>query len=137
MHKKQLIVGIGFAVLSVILGAFGAHGLEKHIESGLMTAKQLNSWETAARYQMYHAFAIIAIGLYSLVAGDSKWIRFSFLFFVTGIVFFSVSLYLISTRDVIGLTNWKWLGPVTPLGGISFMLGWICFGWAVLKKKSS
>lgn len=122
-------------MLAVILGAFAAHGLQRYVESGLMDEKMLHNFETGARYQMYHAFAIILCGVISNIQGETRWLHASFWLFITGILLFSGSLYLISTRNVIGMESWHWLGPITPLGGISFIAGWSMIIIHIMKKK--
>jgi uncharacterized membrane protein YgdD (TMEM256/DUF423 family) len=102
--------------LCVVFGAFGAHALKESL-----APEQLQVFETGVRYQFYHTFAILACGLLAGhfntgVAGK---------LFMAGIIGFSGSLYLLSTRTLTGLESWTWLGPVTPLGGLCFILGWI------------
>lgn len=125
MIKKSIATGAILAMLAVILGAFAAHGLQKYVDSGLMDEKMLRNFETGARYQMYHAIAILICGIIAKVQTESKWLHASFWLFITGILLFSGSLYLLSVRNVIGLESWHWLGPVTPLGGVAFIAGWI------------
>ncbi len=135
MSKKILATGFIFAALSVIIGAFAAHGLQKYIDSGLMDEKMLKNFETGARYQMYHAFAIIICGILVQISGESKFLKISAWLFTIGIIFFSGSLYLLSTRNVLGMTNWQWLGPITPLGGLCFISGWILLAVGMLRKN--
>ncbi|MFM2019276.1 MAG: hypothetical protein RL007_2932, partial [Bacteroidota bacterium] len=85
------------AMLSVIFGAFAAHGLQKYVDSGLMDEKMLRNFETGARYQMYHALAILICGIVAKVQSESKWLYASFWLFITGILLFSGSLYLLAT----------------------------------------
>ncbi len=102
-------------------GAFGAHALR-----GRLTAEDLQIFETAVRYQMYHALALLAVGLFS-----SRWPSFSVTVagwcFLAGIVIFSGSLY------VLVLSGIRWWGAVTPLGGTVFLIGWILLLWAALR----
>ena len=135
MANRSILFGCISAALAVILGAFAAHGLEKHLETGLMDLHQMEIFETGARYQMYHAFALIALGLIAKVFGESKLLKAAMWLFVTGILFFCVSLYLLATRNVIGLEDWTWLGPITPLGGLCFVAGWICICLPVFNKR--
>ena len=134
MSKKSLVTGSLFAALAVILGAFAAHGLKPYVESGKMDLQMLQNFETASRYMMYHAFALIICGILGKVLGESKLFKIASILFIVGIVFFCGSLYLLSTRDVIGLTNWKWLGPITPLGGLCFISGWVLLAIGTLKS---
>lgn len=132
MRKKLLLFGGLFALLAVILGAFGAHGLK-----ALITTEQLQTFHTGVKYQFYHSFALILMGLLLHLPYfvDNKFIHRAGFFFIIGIFLFSGSVYLLATRDVIGLTNWKWLGPITPLGGLTFIIGWISFIIGVSKSK--
>ncbi|MBX7224707.1 MAG: DUF423 domain-containing protein [Chitinophagales bacterium] len=106
--------------LAVVFGAFGAHGLKPHL-----SPEQLQSYETAVKYQFYHTFALLAIGILMNIypklnlalAGD---------FFLVGIILFSGSIYLLSCKELLGLGNFsKILGPITPIGGLCFIVGWV------------
>ncbi|ASD67888.1 DUF423 domain-containing protein [Pseudoalteromonas piscicida] len=111
MAKLYLIIGSVFCLLSVALGAFAAHGLK-----GRLSDYAIGIFNTAAQYQMTHGLAIIATaflikwGLKVQVAGG---------FFIAGVLLFSGSLYLLA------LTGMKWLGPITPIGGICFLIAWV------------
>jgi uncharacterized membrane protein YgdD (TMEM256/DUF423 family) len=111
----------GFA--GVGLGAFAAHGLRLRLEPAMLAV-----FETAVRYQMYHAFALAAAAW-----GWARWQRREFAwaggFFTTGIVMFSGSLYWLA------LSGPEWLGPVTPLGGLAFLAGWACLGVGALRAS--
>lgn len=111
------------AALSVAIGAFGAHGLKKILEE---TGK-LETFETAVKYQFYHVFGIIIIGLILKHYQDSllTWAGFLML---GGIVIFSGSLYILSLSGV------KWWGAVTPIGGVLFVVAWVMLGWSVWKS---
>ena len=121
MHRLFLLSGAVFAALAVAAGAFGAHGLKNRLGPEL-----LGVFETGVRYQMYHALALILLavlaarlpGRLTLFAGG---------FFIAGIMLFSGSLYLLS------LTGQRWLGAITPLGGLAFLLGWCSMIAAGLK----
>ena len=107
-----IIAGSFFAALAVIFGAFGAHGLKSKI-----SAEDLVIFETGVRYQMYHSLGLILLGL----LGISTSINISQLpglLFILGIIVFSGSLYLIP------LTGLRWLGAITPIGGILLIIGW-------------
>jgi uncharacterized membrane protein YgdD (TMEM256/DUF423 family) len=124
MNKKFLTAGALLAAVAVILGAFGAHYLKK-----IVTPESLQTFETGVRYHFYHAFALLAAGiLYEAFA--SKFLKWAGNFFLAGIVLFSGSLYLLCLQPA-----WRWLGPVTPLGGLCFILGWIFLALAVTKKN--
>jgi uncharacterized membrane protein YgdD (TMEM256/DUF423 family) len=100
----------GFVVVG--LGAFGAHGLRS-----MLDAARLGTWETAVQYQMLHVVALLAVGLLSLRANLAV-LRWSGWSFVLGTLLFSGSLY------VLAITGVRWLGMITPLGGLCFLLGW-------------
>lgn len=110
--KLSLIIGAVLGFTAVILGAFGAHGLKHVLDAGA-----LNTFEIAVRYQMYHVLAILLIGALSPVASKT-WLNRAAIGFIAGVVLFSGSLYLLI------FTGQKWLGPITPLGGLCLMLGW-------------
>jgi uncharacterized membrane protein YgdD (TMEM256/DUF423 family) len=111
-------LGAGSALIAVALGAFAAHGLRARL-----TPELLNTFETGARYQMYHALGLLAVawacgrwpGAAAVLAG---WL------FVAGTIVFSGSLYLL------GLGGPRWLGAITPFGGLAFLIGWLAFVWA-------
>ena len=98
--------------LAVMAGALGAHGLE-----GRLTPEQIGSWSTASQYHLLHSIVLLALALFALQTG--KEIRISGSLFVAGTVMFSGSIYLLL------LTEQKWLGPVTPLGGLFLIAGWV------------
>ena len=112
-----------------MLGAFGAHALKAMLEPD-----QLQVFETGVRYQMYHSFALILAGLLSEKFPSRK-IRYAGNLFLTGIIFFSGSLYLLSMKGVLGIESWIFLGPVTPLGGLCLIAGWALFLLSVLKNN--
>ncbi len=128
MQKLFLSIGAVAAGTAVILGAFGAHALKEKI-----AADQLPIFETGVRYQMYHAFALIILGLmFDRFSGPM--LNYSGYSFILGIIFFSGSLYLLSMRTLLGIESWKFLGPITPLGGLCFIGGWVLMLICVLKK---
>ncbi len=120
MDRLLLILGSLLAGLAVALGAFGAHALRDRLDADL-----LNTFETAVRYQMYHALGLLAVGLVLARFSSSSFIPLSGWLFVAGIVLFSGSLYLLCFTGV------RWLGAVTPFGGVAFILGWLLFAWGV------
>lgn len=129
MTTRTLLVAACVAGgLAVILGAFGAHALKARL-----TADQLQSFETGVRYQMYHAFALFACAWLldrgAPAAGTAGTLM------LAGILLFSGSIYLLATRELTGLTNYRWLGPVTPLGGLCFIVGWITLAAAALRSR--
>lgn len=118
MAKKWMAWGAVLAMTAVALGAFGAHGLK-----AALTADRLEIFNTGVRYQFYHAFALLFLGLWAKAVPDNRWISRAGSAFVLGVFLFSGSLYLLAVQD---LLQWpvSWLGPVTPLGGVAFIIGW-------------
>jgi uncharacterized membrane protein YgdD (TMEM256/DUF423 family) len=100
----------------IILGALGAHG---HIHDVISTNGYLDQWQTAAHYHQLHAVALLILSLLSRDASGSSRFLASFVAFIAGILLFSGSLYLLA------YTSTKWLGAVTPFGGLAFMIGWL------------
>ena len=122
MERVFFTIGALFAFAGVAAGAFGAHSL-----NGRISNEMLLVFEVGVRYQMYHAFALIAAAWVhatwpSALATSGGW------FFVAGILLFSGSLYLIS------LSGLRWLGAITPLGGAAFLVGWMCLAMAVWRS---
>ncbi len=128
MYKLYLTGGSSLAALAVILGAFGAHALKTKL-----SGDNILIFETAVRYQMYHSFALIAVFLLSSKINSSL-LNYSGIFFIAGIFLFSGSIYLLSCRELLGIEGWKsFLGPLTPLGGLCLIIGWICVVVASIK----
>ncbi len=120
MNDKRLLLICGIlGTLAVGLGAFGAHGLKN-----VLSTDKLDTYTTGITYHFYHVIGLLGIILLLRVS-PSKWFTRAAFLFIIGIIFFSGSLYLLATREVIGLTNYKWLGPMTPIGGMFFILGWV------------
>lgn len=115
MNAKFFLLAGGIAgLLAVILGAFGAHGLEKAV-----SAKALSVFKTGVQYQFYHAFALIISGILYHLSQENKLFKLSGIAYLVGIFIFSGSLYLYT------LTGIRTFGMITPLGGLSFMAGWL------------
>lgn len=104
---------------AVIIGAFGAHGLKPHL-----SPYQLEIFEKGVQYQFVHALALFGTALLMSRNTPNKLLRWSANYFVVGIFLFSGSLYLLACRDLIPISV-AWVGPVTPLGGLCFLGGWI------------
>jgi uncharacterized membrane protein YgdD (TMEM256/DUF423 family) len=130
MHKNYLIAASIFGGLAVALGAFGAHGLEKITSD----EKILHGFQTGVQYQMYHALALLAIAI-MYEKFQNKWIKWSGRCFIAGIIFFSGSLYLLTFLKIQGSGAVKFVGPMTPLGGIFFIVGWLFLLVSAEKKK--
>lgn len=126
-HRSTLLAAAALGATGVALGAFGAHGLKAF----LLERGMLNAWETAARYQLLHAAALLgaAAWLRSAAGTGAKWIGRAAACWSVGVVLFSGSLYSLA------LGGPNWLGPVTPLGGVAFMLGWVLVGFAAIAKE--
>ena len=131
MYRTAVVTGAIFAGTAVILGAFGAHALK-----GILDATQLVSYETGVRYQFYHSLALLITGIaYAWQPAKMfKWATFSF---ITGILMFSGSLYLLTFLKISGQVGLKGLGIITPIGGIFFILGWIFLVAGALKRKQA
>lgn len=114
MIKPLLIVSALSGLITVAMGAFGAHGLK-----GKITPELLNAFQTGVQYQIYHTLALMLVLLFSLHFPDSKELRWTCFAFILGMILFSGSLYALA------LGGPRWLGPVTPLGGVSLMAGWV------------
>ena len=128
MNKQLIIVASVFGILAVVLGAFGSHGLKNLIDSA-----GIDVWKTAVSYQFYHTFALLFLAL--VPPSAIKNVKLAAWFFVLGILFFSGSLYLISLKDFLGISQLSILGPITPLGGLCFILGWSVILYSALKNK--
>jgi uncharacterized membrane protein YgdD (TMEM256/DUF423 family) len=106
-------------LISVIFGAFGAHALRAMID-----AASLENWKTATHYQFNHGVALFIVAILMLHV-NNKLLKYAAIFFSLGILFFSGSLYFLSLRSLFSV-NLMWLGPLTPIGGLCFMIGWLC-----------
>ena len=126
MNSKQILQLAGISgVLAVGLGAFGAHSLE----ALLIQNGRLDTFQTAVNYHFYHTLALLGIGILATVKPDWKGISFAAWSMVLGILIFSGSLYVLS------LTGITWLGAITPLGGLAFILGWSSLVYLSFKNK--
>ena len=130
MNKKIIITASLLGMLAVITGAFGAHGLKEKLAPA-----QLEVWHTAVQYHFYHVFALLFLSTFARFKNNM--IITSFYFFVLGIILFSGSLYLLACRDILGLSPnlIKTIGPITPIGGLLFIIGWLMLAFAALRHK--
>lgn len=124
--RRWAALGALTMAIAIGMGAFGAHGIR-----GRVSDRMLAIWETAARYQAYHALGLLALGLLRdrLDAGAKQIDRVAMLFIV-GMLIFSGSLYLLVA------TNLRWLGAITPLGGVSWISAWILLSVTLARSKS-
>jgi len=126
MQRKLMIIGAIMAMLSVVIGAFGAHMLEPIVGEDAMKV-----YETGVQYHMAHALGIILIAVVAGLRGDSRKLAWAGWLLFAGIILFSGSLYVLT------LTGIKELGAITPIGGVAFIAGWICLiAEAAARKKS-
>ncbi len=127
MKNKLVVWASIFGLTAVILGAFGAHSLKN-----IVSANMLSTWQTGIQYQFYHTFALLLLSALSDI--KPKYIKLSYYGFVIGIVLFSGSLYLLALKDFFGAPWLKYLGPVTPIGGLFFILGWMGILFGAIKS---
>ncbi len=113
MLKIFVVLGALNALLAVVLGAFGAHGLKNHLSPEMLTV-----YHTGVEYHAWHALGLILIGLLSVQLPGNAWLAWAGGFMLVGILLFSGSLYVLS------ITGIRWLGAITPFGGTAFIIAW-------------
>ncbi len=128
MNKSIVIIGIVMLVIAIVLGAFGAHALKEHL-----TPEKLNTFEVGVRYQVYHGLAFLILGF------SADKFQFSLklptrLIFV-GVLMFSGSIYFLAIQEMLDVSL-KFLGPITPLGGLLIITGWILFLIKIMRSKA-
>ena len=123
MAKLFITLAALSGMLAVVFGAFGAHALKNKLDDYAMGV-----FETAVQYHFYHTLALLGVGLLALTLPDSSLLKSSGWLFTVGLVVFSGSLYVLS------FTGLRWLGAVTPLGGLAFIAGWVCLAAAAWKS---
>lgn len=126
MKRTAFLAGAIYGFLGVALGAFGAHALEDLLEAN----GYVEVFETGTRYHMIHALLLLAIGL-MLEHRPSRWLNIATFSASIGIPFFAGSLYLLSTL------NLKWMGAITPIGGLCFLIAWACIFLHFFQKNNS
>ncbi len=125
MARKFIMIAAVSGFLAVVIGAFAAHGLKQ-----LLPAEVIETVKTGVQYQFYHTFALGFVGLWLMHKPGVSGLKAAGLAFILGILLFSGSLYALA------LGAPRWLGPVTPLGGICFLLGWLAIFAAALRTHS-
>ena len=129
MHKRFLSLGALFGVIAISLGAFGAHGL-----TYVVSPADVSVFQTGVQYQMYHTLALMLIGIvYDRL--PNKWLVLAGYLFSLGVLFFSGSLYLITALKVSARAVPAAVGILTPVGGLLFIAGWLCFLGGLFKRN--
>ena len=126
MPKLFILLAAINGFLAVSLGAFAAHGLTSRLSE-----QMLATFQTGVQYHMYHALALLGIGALSLHYQESTLLKNSGLLLLAGMVVFSGSLY------VLALSGIRWLGAVTPIGGVAFLVGWVMLAWFAWSESFS
>jgi len=129
MERKIIATAAFLGLTAIILGAFGAHALKNYL-----SPEQLISFETGVKYQIYHALFLLFLGLSGVLLMD-KTKKLLYWLVVLGVILFSGSIYLLTTKNVTGI-DFKFLGPITPIGGMLLITAWGILLVKVLNKKS-
>ena len=127
MDKKIISTAAFLGMTAIILGAFGAHALKK-----VLNLDQLNTFETGVKYQMYHALFLLFVGMTQIITLKEKTVLFYLV--LVGVIFFSGSIYILTTSTITGIKS-KIVGPITPIGGLFLILSWGYLFYAILMKK--
>lgn len=128
MNRRIILTASFLGAVAVILGAFGAHSLKN-----ILSAAELAIWTKGVEYQFYHTFALLFLSTFGRFR--TKLVDFSYFCFTIGLVFFSGSLYLLATRNVLQLGFVNFIGPITPFGGLLLIAGWVLLFCAALKNR--
>ncbi|MEZ5490026.1 MAG: DUF423 domain-containing protein [Gammaproteobacteria bacterium] len=123
MPKLFLFLAAANGFLSVALGAFAAHGL-----SARLSEQMLATFQTGVQYHMYHTLALFGVGVLSLHYPGATLLRYSGFLFLAGTLIFSGSLYILALSGI------RWLGAITPIGGVAFLAGWAALAWFALSE---
>lgn len=127
MNRKIILVAAVLGVIAIILGAFGAHALKE-----VLNENQLVSFETGVRYQFYHTLFLLFLGTTVLLSDKTK--KIILILVLVGVLFFSGSIYLLATNDLTSI-DFKFLGPITPIGGLLLISAWSALFLNILKQK--
>jgi len=125
INKRIITLGSLIILVSIILGAFGAHGLKNQVDS-----YHIEIFNKGVQYQFYHGIGLVILGILSHFSIKIKWPT---VLFILGIIFFSGSLYILSISPLINF-NMKWVGPITPIGGLCYIIGWSILTRNILKS---
>jgi uncharacterized membrane protein YgdD (TMEM256/DUF423 family) len=128
MSRRILLTASLFGAIAVMFGAFGAHSLKNAVSAG-----SIEIWAKAVEYQFYHTLALLFLSQFAV--GNDKLVKWSYICFSLGIVLFSGSLYLLATREILNIAFVNYIGPITPIGGLCFILGWAFLFVAASKRK--
>lgn len=129
MYRTAMISGALFAALGVILGAFGAHALK-----AVLSPELQQTFETGVKYQMYHSFALLVTGV-AYQYRPLKMLKRATACFITGIILFSGSLYILAALKAGGQVGLGGFGMLTPIGGVFFIIGWLMLALSFIQKK--
>jgi len=121
--KVWIALGAVYGFISVVCGAFGAHALQSRLDQRLFQI-----WQTAAQYQMSHALALVLFGLWTLAQQGVNPSQIPGYCFALGVLIFSGTLYVLALTDI------RWLGAITPIGGTFFLAGWLTWAWVALRN---
>ncbi|WP_127137254.1 DUF423 domain-containing protein [Flagellimonas oceanensis] len=127
MNRTILLIGVVMGMLAIILGAFGAHGLEK-----LVDTEAVATFETGVRYQIYHALFLLFLGGWNGMEAKTK--KTVFALVLSGVILFSFSIYLLALNSLTSF-NFKVIGFLTPIGGVLLIAAWIYLGYHILTQK--
>lgn len=128
MERKIISTAALLGMIAIVLGAFGAHALKN-----VLNLEELNTFETGVKYQMYHALFLLFIGTTNLISEKAK--KTILYLVITGIIFFSGSIYLLATNSLTAF-DFKVIGFITPIGGLLLILAWFILFLNILKKKA-
>ncbi len=134
MEKKLLAIAGIFGMTAVIMGAFGAHGFKSILIENNIELSRLDIYNKGVQYQFYHTFALFITLMIPQLPAKIR--RFSAWCFIIGILFFSGSLYLLSLREFIPVPT-SIVGPITPVGGMFFILGWVILIVSIIKSNKA
>jgi uncharacterized membrane protein YgdD (TMEM256/DUF423 family) len=134
LPQRWIAIGAVVGAIGVGLGAFGAHGLKDYLEglgyAGDDLTRRFDIFDTAIRYQLFHAVAIVLCGLALVQQTSAAW-RFAPWAFLVGVLIFSGLLKVLTIAD----PDWKWLGRIVPIGGVAMILGWLALAIGAFKKS--